>query len=281
MADEYSDPIRGGNSAAVSPLIIDIVTLFPAMFQGPFDHSMVARAQAAGLVTMRIHDLRQWATDRHRTTDDYAFGGGGGMVLKPEPMFQAVESLLGIPPLSATHPAALPCPVILMTPQGRQFDQAVARDLARSDRLVILCGHYEGFDERIRTHLATRELSIGDYVLTGGELPAMVVADAVARLRPGVLGLATAAETDSFAAGLLEHPHYTRPADFRGWRVPPVLISGHHGEVAQWRRREALLRTALRRPDLLATLRLTPGESQWLAEAVAWAEEDEGSAEVE
>jgi tRNA (guanine37-N1)-methyltransferase len=228
---------------------------------------MVARARAAGLVDIRVHNLRDWTTDRHRTTDDYAFGGGGGMVLKPEPLFRAVEDLLGLAPRTAAAAPPLPCPVLLMTPQGQPFQHDLARDLALHDRLVILCGHYEGFDERVREHLATHEVSLGDFVLTGGELPAMVVTDAVARLRPGVIGLETGTHTDSFAAGLLEYPHFTRPADFRGWPVPAVVISGHHGAVATWRRRESLLRTARRRPDLLAGVDLTDQERRWLREA--------------
>lgn len=264
MGDEYNDPPVPGNSAALTPFRIDIVTLFPAMFAGPFDVSMVGRAQAAGVVDIRVHDLRQWATDRHHTADDYAFGGGGGMVLKPEPLFLAVEDILGIAPLAADQPGPVPQPVVLMTPQGRRLDHALALDLAAGERMVVLCGHYEGFDERVRTQLATHEVSIGDFVLTGGELPAMVLTDAVARLRPGVLGLATGTHTDSFAQGLLEHPHYTRPADFRGWVVPEVLVSGDHGAVDRWRRREALVRTARRRPDLLALADLSAEERRWL-----------------
>jgi tRNA (guanine37-N1)-methyltransferase len=256
-----------GAPAGTVPMRIDIVTLFPAMFTGPFDTSIVGRARAAGLVDIQVHNLRDWATDRHRTTDDYAFGGGGGMVMKPEPLFRAVEALLGLPPRTAVAAPPLPCPVVLMTPQGERFDHGLARSLAAHDRLVILCGHYEGFDERVRDHLATHEVSLGDFVLTGGELPAMVVTDAVARLRPGVVGLETGTHTDSFAAGLLEHPHYTRPADFRGWSVPEVLVSGHHGAVDTWRHREALVRTARRRPDLLAGLDLTDQERRWLQDA--------------
>ncbi len=251
-------------SASPRALIVHVVTLFPQMFAGPFDLSMIAKAREAGLVDIRVHDLRDWTTDRHRTTDDYAFGGGGGMVMKPEPLFRAVEQLLGMPEISAEQPLVPPVPVLLMTPQGRRLDHALALELAAADELVILCGHYEGFDERVREHLATQEVSLGDFVLTGGELPAMVIVDAVARLRPGVLGLAGAAEQDSHATGLLEHPHYTRPADFRGWQVPDVLLSGHHGEVDRWRRRQALLRTARRRPDLLARATVSEEDRRWL-----------------
>lgn len=252
MANEYSErPDSPSEPAAITqPLRIDIVTLFPDMFVGPFAHSMIKRAIDAGLVDLRIHDLRLWAIDRHRTTDDYAYGGGGGMVLKAEPVFAAVEDILGIPPITAADPGPPPCPVLLLTPQGRRFDDSFARELARHDRLVLLCGHYEGFDERIRLHLATHEVSVGDFVVTGGELPAMLVADAVARLRPGVLGLETGAAHESFADGLLEHPHYTRPAEFRGWAVPDVLVSGDHGAVDRWRREQSVSRTRERRPDL-------------------------------
>lgn len=252
--------------AAREPLRIDILTVLPDMFVGPFDHSMIRRAREAGIVDVRVHDLRQWAHDRHRTTDDYAFGGGGGMVMKPEPLFEAVEDLLGIPPLRAGEGRVPPHPVVMMTPQGQRFDHGLARELAGHPRLVVLAGHYEGFDERVRLHLTTHEVSIGDFVVTGGEIPAMLLVDAVARLRPGVVGLATATETDSFAAGRIEHPHFTRPADFRGWRVPDVLVSGHHGEVERWRRREGLRRTFERRPDLLDGLELTREERAWLAE---------------
>ncbi|MFN8422851.1 MAG: tRNA (guanosine(37)-N1)-methyltransferase TrmD [Anaerolineae bacterium] len=271
-APEYTDGSRERNGGAgpgpaadrgEGALRIDIVTLFPAMFAGPFDVSMVARARRAGLVDLRVHDLRAWATDRHRTADDYAFGGGGGMVLKPEPLFRAVESLLDIAPLTPGGPPP-PAPVVLMTPQGRRFDHAAARALAAAARIVVLCGHYEGFDERVRTHLATDEISIGDFVVTGGELPAMLLADAVIRLRPGVVGLTGGVETDSHAAGRLEHPHYTRPADFRGWTVPDVLLSGDHGAVDTWRRRTALERTAARRPDLLAAAPPSAEERGWL-----------------
>jgi tRNA (guanine37-N1)-methyltransferase len=266
MGDEYKDPPDPGNFEASLPFRIDIVTLFPAMFAGPFDVSMVGRAQASGLVQIQVHDLRQWTTDRHHTADDYAFGGGGGMVLKPEPLFRAVEAILDLAPLTADQPGQVPQPVVLMTPQGRRLDHALALDLASRERLVVLCGHYEGFDERVRTQLATHEVSIGDYVLTGGELPAMVLTDTVARLRPGVLGLATGAQSDSFAQGLLEHPHYTRPAVFRGWAVPDLLLSGDHGAVDRWRRREALLRTARRRPELLQQADLSTDEWAWLSE---------------
>lgn len=276
MTGEYSRALEGDFSVARTPdqsdpaprsLRFDIVTLFPAMFEGPFAHSMIRRARDAGLVSIHLHDLRHWSTDRHHTTDDYAYGGGGGMVLKAEPVFRAVEELLGLPPVSAESPRVASCPIVLLSPQGAPFSDARARELALHDRIIILCGHYEGFDERIRQHLATEEISVGDFVVTGGEIPAMLVTDAVARLRPGVLGLASGTDSESFANGLLEHPHYTRPADFRGFVVPDVLVGGHHAEVAMWRRRESLLRTLQRRPDRLPGSDLTDEERRWVADA--------------
>ena len=234
----------------------DIFTLFPEMFAGPLNGSILGRAQAQGLIEIALHNPRDWTTDRHHIVDDYPYGGGAGMVMKPEPIFAAVE---------AVHQGG---PIILLSPQGRRFDQATARALAAEPRLTLLCGHYEGFDERIREHLATDELSIGDYVLTGGELAAMVVVDAVARLVPGVLAPGST-EEESHTAGLLEYPHYTRPAEFRGWRVPDVLLSGHHAQVARWRRKEALRRTRARRPDLLAAAELSEQDRVLLAEIAA------------
>jgi len=237
---------------------IDIFTLFPGMFEGPFRESIIKRAIEAGLLTIVIHNIRDWATDKHRITDDYPYGGGAGMVMKPEPIFAAVESVLA--QSHQEHP-----PIILLTPQGRLFTQAVARELAHHPWLILICGHYEGVDERVREHLVTDEISIGDYVLTGGELPAMVVVDAVARLVPGVLDPESIAE-ESHSSNLLEYPQYTRPPEFRGWRVPEVLLSGDHGAIARWRRREAIRRTACRRPDLLARVSLTPEEKAFVDE---------------
>jgi tRNA (guanine37-N1)-methyltransferase len=234
----------------------DIFTLFPEMFAGPLNGSILGRAQSQGLLEIALHNPRDWTTDRHHIVDDYPYGGGAGMVMKPEPTFAAVE---------AVYQGG---PIILLSPQGRRFDQATARTLAGEPRLTLLCGHYEGFDERIREHLATDELSIGDYVLTGGELAAMVVVDAVARLVPGVLAPGST-EEESHTAGLLEYPHYTRPAEFRGWRVPDVLLSGHHAQVARWRRKEALRRTRARRPDLLAAAELSQQDRALLAEIEA------------
>ena len=249
-------------------MLVDILTMFPTMFQGPFSESIIKRAVEAGLLSIRIHNIRDWATDKHHITDDYPYGGGAGMVMKPEPVFAAVEAVLAIEPSPAAEPQT-PVPVILLTPQGRLFTQAVARELAHHPRILLVCGHYEGVDERVRQHLVTDEISIGDYVLTGGELPAMVVVDAVARLVPGILDPSSIGE-ESHTAGLLEYPQYTRPLEFRGWTVPEILLSGNHGAIARWRRREALRRTWQRRPDLLALARLSPEEKQLLDE---WAQE--------
>jgi tRNA (guanine37-N1)-methyltransferase len=236
---------------------IDIVTLFPGMVEPVLAESMIGRARRRGLVDLRVVDLRDFAEGKHRVTDDAPFGGGGGMVLKPEPLFAAVDAL--------RTPAAR---VILMDPRGRRFTQALAQDLASGRHLILLAGRYEGVDERVSEHLADEALSIGDYVLTGGELPALVVADAVIRLQPGVLGGPGAAERESFADGLLEAPQYTRPEEFRGARVPAVLLSGDHARIARWRRVQALHRTWRARPDLLAGARLT-GEERRLIEGFA------------
>ena len=235
---------------------IDILTIFPGMFRGPFEESIVKRAVEKGLVQIFLHDIRDYASDRHRTVDDYTFGGGQGMLMKPEPLFAAVDDVQSHAPERG--------PVVLLTPQGRLFDQEVAVELARQERLIVICGHYEGVDARVHEHLATDEISIGDYVLSGGELAAMVVVDAVVRQIPGALGSPLSSADDSFAQGLLEHPQYTRPAEFRGMSVPEVLLSGNHGEIARWRRQQSLLRTARRRPDLLARVELTEEEKQWL-----------------
>ncbi len=219
---------------------IDILTLFPALCEEPLSQSIAGRAREAGLLDLRIHNLRDWAAGKHRVTDDAPYGGGPGMVMKPEPVFAAVESL--------RSPEAR---VILMSPQGSRFDQGRARTLALLPHLILIAGHYEGVDQRVSEHLADEELSIGDYVLTNGAIAATVVADAVLRLVPGALGDEQSAEQDSFGAGLLDWPHYTRPVDFRGWRVPDVLLSGNHAEIARWRREQALNLTRRNRPDLL------------------------------
>lgn len=218
---------------------IDVLTLFPAMFAGPLDESIIKRAREAGLLELAIHNLRDYAHDRHKTVDDRPFGGGPGMLLKPEPIFEAVEALAG----EATE-------VVLLSPSGRTFSQAIARELALKPHLLLVSGHYEGFDERVRSELADDELSIGDYVLTNGALPVMVIIDAMTRLVPGVLGDDDSAKDESFSHGLLEYPQFTRPAEFRGMKVPDVLLSGNHAEIARWRAEQARLRTQERRPDL-------------------------------
>ena len=233
----------------------EIFTLFPEVFDPYLQVSILKRARDNGLIETQIHNIRDWTTDKHHTTDDEPYGGGGGMVMKPEPVFSAVEAVLGDPPS---------CPVILMTPQGRLFTQETARVLAREPRLAILAGRYEGIDERIRQHLVSDEISIGDYVLTGGELPALVLMDAISRNIPGTLGDADAPQKDSHAAGLLEHPHYTRPAIFRGWEVPEVLRSGNHALIERWRWEQSVQRTWERRPDLLASKPFSPEEQAFL-----------------
>ena len=234
---------------------IDILSLFPKMFDGPFGESIVKRAVDAGLVSIFVHNFRDFAHDKHNTVDDYSFGGGEGMVLKPEPLFEAVESIKGSPGGSAG-------PVVLLTPQGRLFCHQIAQELSNQQNLVLVCGHYEGVDERVREHLVTDEISIGEYVITGGELAAMVVVDAVVRLLPGALGSEQAASEDSYAKGFLEYPQYTRPRVYRRWEVPEVLLSGNHQEIARWRREQAVERTLLRRPDLLAKASLSKEERE-------------------
>jgi tRNA (guanine37-N1)-methyltransferase len=219
---------------------IDVLTLFPAMFAGPLDESIIKRARTKGFLELKIHDLRDWTHDRHRTVDDRPFGGGPGMLMKPEPLFEAVDSLRR----EKTR-------VILFSPSGRKFDQSIARELAQQEDLLLITGHYEGFDERVREALVDDALSVGDYVLTNGALPAMIVVDAVTRLLPGVLGDDESSLDESFSHGLLEYPQYTRPAEFRGMKVPEILLSGNHAEIEKWRREQAKLRTEKQRPDLL------------------------------
>jgi len=233
----------------------EVFTLLPEVFPPYLESSILQRARQRGLMDVRVHNIRDWARDKHHTTDDMPYGGGGGMVMKPEPVFDAVESILG--PASGV-------PVILLTPQGRVFSQAAARALSAQERIILICGRYEGVDERIRTRLVTDEISIGDYVLTGGELPALILIDAVTRLLPGALGDPTGAEDDSHASGLLEYPHYTRPPEFRGEKVPDILLSGDHAKIAQWRREQSLLRTLQRRPDLLEKVELTDKERKFV-----------------
>ncbi|HJV44114.1 MAG TPA: tRNA (guanosine(37)-N1)-methyltransferase TrmD [Bacillota bacterium] len=221
---------------------IDVLTLFPEMFSGVLQSSILGKAAGSGLVEYRIINFREFAVNKHGQVDDYPYGGGGGMVLRPEPLFHAVDNLL----LDGAKPR-----IILMCPQGERYSQAKAEELAKEEHIVFICGHYEGYDERIREHLVTDEISVGDFVLTGGELPAMTIIDSVVRLIPGALGNETSAVTDSFSTGLLEYPHYTRPAEFRGLRVPDVLLSGHHGKIEAWRKEESVKRTFARRPELL------------------------------
>lgn len=238
----------------------DILTIFPRMFDGPFDESIIKRARDAGIVKIDIHNIRDYAIDKHRSTDDYPFGGGAGMVMKPEPIFAATEAVLSADPVTSSRRA-----IILLSASGRPFRQQVAQRLAQLDQIVLICGRYEGVDERVAEHLATDQVSVGDYVLTGGELPAMIVVDAVTRLLPGVLSCAESVVEESYNAGLLEYPQYTRPAVYRGWSVPDVLVSGNHAEVDRWRRQRALEVTYRRRPDLLRSADLTPEDQQFIA----------------
>ena len=241
---------------------IHILTLFPGMFHGPFDYSVVRRAVDKGLVRVHLRDIRDHTHDSHHTADDYQYGGGPGMVMKPEPVFEAVDdALAGFSPDGRAR-----VPVVLLSPQGRRLDQAVARELASGSGFVLICGHYEGVDERVREGLANDDVSIGDYVLTGGELAAMVVTDAVVRLLPGVVGSPESVQGDSITSGLLQHPVYTRPPVYREMGVPPVLLSGDHGQVDRWRREQALLRTLRQRPDLLEKADLNDDDSRFLAD---------------
>jgi len=238
---------------------IDILCLFPGMFDSPFNESIIKRAREQGLVNIVIHNIRDYTHDKHNTVDDYPYGGGPGMVLKPEPVFEAAEAV-------ERQTGVSEMPIILLTPQGRLFSQSIAQELALHPQLMLICGHYEGLDERVCEYLATDEISIGDYVLSGGELAALVVVDAIARLIPGVLGSQDSAGSDSHSNGLLEYPQYTRPDVYQDWQVPSILLSGNHGEIAQWRRRQAILRTAKRRPDLLEKGNICDEERKWILE---------------
>ncbi|MGJ7033968.1 tRNA (guanosine(37)-N1)-methyltransferase TrmD [Anoxybacillus eryuanensis] len=235
---------------------MDVLTLFPTMFTGVFNESILKRAQEKGAVTFQLVNFREFADNKHQTVDDYPYGGGAGMVLKPQPIFDAVDHLTK----QSDHRPR----IILLCPQGERYTQKKAEELAKEQHIIFICGHYEGYDERIREHLVTDEISIGDYVLTGGELAAMVVIDSVVRLLPGVLGNEHSPVHDSYSSGLLEHPHYTRPADFRGMKVPDVLLSGNHRLIEEWRQKESLRRTWLRRPDLLETYELTEQQKKWI-----------------
>ncbi|MGO4887804.1 tRNA (guanosine(37)-N1)-methyltransferase TrmD [Anaerobacillus sp. MEB173] len=236
---------------------IDVLTLFPEMFSGVLGSSILKNAQEKGHVSYSVTDFREFTTNKHNRVDDYPYGGGGGMVLTPQPIFDAVESITDGEQEANRR-------IILLCPQGERYNQKKAEEFAAMDHLIFICGHYEGYDERIRQHLITDEISIGDFVLTGGELGAMVIIDSVTRLLPGVLGNEFSAVTDSFSTGLLEYPHYTRPSDFRGMKVPDVLLSGHHGRIEEWRRKQSLKRTYERRPDLLESYDLTDEEKAWL-----------------
>ncbi|MED4532538.1 tRNA (guanosine(37)-N1)-methyltransferase TrmD [Metabacillus fastidiosus] len=237
---------------------IDFLTLFPAMFEGVLGQSILKKAQEKNAVHFNVINFREYADDKHQNVDDYPYGGGAGMVLKPQPIFDAVEA---IKKESETKPR-----IILVCPQGATYTQKKAEELAKEEHLLFICGHYEGYDDRIREHLVTDEISIGDFVLTGGELPSMVIADSVVRLLPDVLGNEDSPVLDSFSSGLLEHPHYTRPGDFRGMKVPDVLLSGNHKFIDEWREKESLRRTAERRPDLLNNYPLSEKQKQWLKE---------------
>jgi len=240
---------------------IDILCLFPEMFVSPLEQSIIKRAKERGLVDIVTHNIRDYTHDKHHTVDDYPYGGGPGMVLKAESVFQATEAV-------KQQFDTGEIPVILLTPQGRLFTQQVAQELALHTHLMLICGHYEGIDERVHEHLATDEISIGDYVLSNGELAAMVIVDAVVRLIPGVLGSPMSVNNDSHSDGLLEYPQYTRPRVYRGWSVPQVLVSGNHGEIARWRRCQSLLRTAKRRPDLIEKITLADEEKEWMSESL-------------
>lgn len=244
-------------------MLFDILALFPEMFSGPLSVSTLKRAVNAGIITVRLTNIRDYATDKHRIVDDTPFGGGAGMVLKPEPVFRAVEAVRG-------SNGGNNGPVILLCPRGELFTQTMAEELAREEHIILICGRYEGIDERVGEHLATREISIGDFVLTGGELPAMVVVDAVSRLIPGVLGAVSAPASDSFASGLLEYPHYTKPREFRRMAVPEILLSGHHARINRWRREEALIRTLVRRPELVEPEKLDADDRIFIKQLAAY-----------
>jgi len=242
----------------------DVFTILPEVFSAYLDTSILKKARARGLIDIRVHNIRKFTTDKHHTTDDTPYGGGGGMVMKPEPIFKAVESVVGQNNDQTSPEPDSNIPIILLSPQGRVFNQTIAEELSQHKHIALLCGRYEGIDERIREHLITDQISIGDYVLTGGELPAMILIDAVSRLIPGVLGDPTGAEDDSHSMGLLEYPHYTKPSEFRGWKVPDVLLSGDHARIDKWRREQALLRTLNQRPDMLENATLNQNDLKFI-----------------
>jgi tRNA (guanine37-N1)-methyltransferase len=241
----------------------DVFTLLPEVFPSYLETSILKRARERNLIDVRVHNIREYTHDKHHMTDDTPYGGGGGMVMKPDPVFEAVETVLGLSPLSAPEPGSN-IPIILLTPQGRVFNQTIAKELSAHPHIALVCGRYEGIDERIREHLVTDEISIGDYVLTGGEIPALILIDAISRLLPNVLGDPTGAEDDSHAMGLLEYPHYTRPPEFRGWQAPDVLLSGDHAKIDKWRRQQALQRTFKKRPDMLAKAELSKEDKKFI-----------------
>lgn len=242
----------------------EVFTLLPEVFPSYLETSIIKRARERGLINVNVHNIRDYTHDKHHTTDDMPYGGGGGMVMKPEPVFEAIESVLGKASPPSAPEIASNIPIILLTPQGRVFDQSIAKELSQHPRIALLCGRYEGVDERICEHLVTDEISIGDYVLTGGELPALILIDAISRLLPDVLGDPTGAEDDSHAMGLLEYPHYTRPPEFRGNKVPDVLLSGDHARIDQWRREQALERTFRKRPDMLERAELSEADKKFI-----------------
>ncbi|MBI5964989.1 MAG: tRNA (guanosine(37)-N1)-methyltransferase TrmD [Chloroflexi bacterium] len=242
----------------------EVFTLLPEVFPPYLESSILKRASERGLINVRVHNIRDYTRDKHHTTDDTPYGGGGGMVMKPEPVFEALETVLGLNAGPTPPELDSNIPIILLTPQGRVFDQSIAQELSQHPRIALLCGRYEGIDERIREHLVTDEISIGDYVLTGGELPALILIDAIARLLPEVLGDPTGAQDDSHAMGLLEYPHYTRPPEFRGWKTPDILLSGDHAKIEKWRREQSLLRTFNKRPDMLEKAELSKADKKFL-----------------
>ena len=242
----------------------EVFTLLPEVFPSYLETSIIKRARERNLINVRVHNIRDYTHDKHHTTDDAPYGGGGGMVMKPEPVFEAIETVLGLNPSQTPPEPASNIPIILLTPQGRVFNQSIAQELSQHQHIALLCGRYEGIDERIREHLVTDEISIGDYVLTGGELPALILIDAIARLLPDVLGDPTGAQDDSHAMGLLEYPHYTRPPEFRGWKIPDVLLTGAHVKIDKWRREQALLRTLKKRPDMLEKAELSKADKKFL-----------------
>jgi tRNA (guanine37-N1)-methyltransferase len=252
-------------------MLFEVFTLLPEVFPSYIDTSIIKRARERGLITVRVHNIRDYTHDKHHTTDDTPYGGGGGMVMKPDPVFEAVETVLGLNApfdysLEEREASAqdVKIPIILLTPQGRVFNQSIAEELSQHKHIVLICGRYEGIDERIREHLVTDEISIGDYVLTGGELPALMLIDAISRLLPDVLGDPTGAQDDSHSMGLLEYPHYTRPPEFRGWKIPEVLLSGAHVKIDKWRREQALQRTFKKRPDMLEKADLSKEDKKFI-----------------